>query len=293
MPSFINAIHAIELPSREKKIPRERYQQYIDDLYKLHGGEASQETFVEGGQYTYAELGDSLFEQEQIKPLLLNLDMMIIAHWSQEFDPDYAACGPYFLHQHQLTADVFDVCDMGSLAPLMALKLLISYQKNGASKTGMVLCLEQNTVPREKSAGDIIPSTSGAVGVWVSQTPTAHSDQIKQVAIFPEKIVIDNVTRFSDLIEQLLISHQVTLAETQFLLRKNTLPWKLLNRAIQTRELSVTHEQLHFINPQAGCLSAMTALSKLINTPSYRYTLLLDEDVETMMVGFAILEQEI
>jgi hypothetical protein len=289
MPSYINKIHAIHLPSREIKTPRARYQQYVNDLYTLYDATVSEQTFYEGGQYTYAELGDGLFQQEELSPLLRKLDMIIVAHWSQEFDPDYASCGPYFLQKYQLTADIFDVCDMGTVAPFMALKLLKDYQQTLASENAMVLCLEQDTIPRTLAAGDIVPSISGAVAVCVSATHTKNCLRIHDVGIYPEKMLRDNAHKFVDFFLGFIESYKLSISTIQLVLRKNTLPWKLINSAIHSHQLSIKPEQLLFIKPQIGCLSAMEAISQLNRVScNYRNVVMLDEDVESLMMSFAI-----
>ena len=262
--NYLTAIHYIDLPDKEKKVPRERYQKYTDDLYILHEKKVSRETFHEGGQYMYTELGDALLEMEVMKPLIKSLDLIILAHWSQEFDPDYAVCVPYFLDRHCLKADTFDVCDFGTIAPFLAIKLMMQYQKNQVYKNGMVLCLEQSTVPRCKEDGDIIPQKNGALGLFISQQALANSWQIHRAGIFSDKKTVEIMGKFDLFLKKFFVENLLEFNTTNILLRKGTLIWKLLNYAIQTKKIELREEQLHFIDPTPGCLPAMKALSHIV-----------------------------
>lgn len=288
--NYLTAIHYIDLPDGGKKVHRERFQKYTDDLYTLFGKEVSQETFYEGGQYMYTELGDALFEMDVIKPLIKQLDLIIMAHWSQDFDPDYAVCVPYLLDRHSITADTFDVCDFGTVAPFLAIKLMLQYQKNNVYKNGMVLCLEQTTVPRRREDGDIIPQKNGALGLFISQQALDNSWPILYAGILSDKETIEITGKFDRFLKQFFLEHLLEFNTTKILLRKGTLIWKLFNYAVQTKKIDVEEKQLHFIEPSPGCLPAMKALGEVIgNSLDYAHILLIDEDAESLLVSYIIL----
>jgi hypothetical protein len=288
--NYLTAIHYIDLPERERKIHRERFQKYNDDLYTLFGKEVSQETFHEGGQYMYTELGDALLEMDVMKPLIQEVDLIIMAHWSQEYDPDYAVCVPYFLDRHSINADTFDVCDFGTVAPFLAIKLMLQYQKNQVHKNGMVLCLEQSTVPRRKEDGDIIPQKNGALGLFISQQAFTNSWPILGAGILSDKETVEIAGKFDRFLKKFFLEHSLEFSTTKILLRKGTLIWKLLNYAIQRKKIDLNEEQMHFIDPTPGCLPAMKALGDVIGTSlDYVHILLIDEDVESLLVSYIVL----
>ena len=287
-PVFLNHIDWVTLPNQGNKIPRERYQQYVEDLYRIYPGKASPESYVEGGQYTYVELGQALFDAKFESPTLKNLDTLIVAHWSQEFDPDYAACGPYFLHHYQLNADVFDVCDQGSLAPFTALKILMQYQYAGKSETGMVLCLEQTTVPRDKNAGDLIPSENGALALSVSVQHQGF--QILAVDLLTEFQVLEAFQKLDQLILERLANVAFKLEETLVLIRKGTAVFRVFKHQMLRSQSRFVEDQLQFIPPQLGCLTAFKKLAEQQWTR--RFILLIEEDSESLGIAFALLENQ-
>lgn len=288
--AYLRAIHCIDLPDRERKIPRERYEKYNDDLYKLHGKELTRETFHEGGQYTYTELGDALLEMEIVKPFIKQLDLIILAHWSQEFDPDYAVCVPYFLAKHKIKADTFDIFDCGTIAPFLAIKLMLQYQSNQLYKNGMILCLEQSTVPRRKADGDIIPQRNGALGLFFSMNVFHKSCSVICAGVFSDKETISMTHRFAQFFKFFFLEHLLEIQTTKIVLRKGTLIWKLLNYAIQTQKIDLKEEQILFIEPIPGCLTAMKALADVMNDSlNYAHILLIDEDVESLLISYVIL----
>lgn len=288
--NYLTTIHYLDLPDRERRSPRERYQKYTDDLYVLHGKEVSRETFHEGGQYMYTELGDALFETEKLKPLINQLDLIILAHWSQEFDPDYAVCMPYFLDRHHINADTFDVNDVGTLAPLLAIKLITQYQQNPVYKNGLVLCLEQSTIPRRKEDGDIIPQKNGALGLFISKEATNKSWPIFFSGILSEKETLLMTRKFAQFFKKIFLDHTLEFETTKILIKKGTLIWKLLNYAIQTKKIAINNKQLYFIEPIPGCITAMKALADVMETASdYSHILLIDEDIESLLISYLIL----
>ena len=286
---YLENIYYKKVESTETRSPRARYQQYVSDLYEIYPGAPTEESLYEGDQLTYAELGDQLFENESLRAELNSLDTIIVAHWSKEYDPDYASCGPYFLHQYGLKADIFDVCDMGSMAPFMALKVLSQYLSSRMINKGMVLCLEQNTIPRDKSAGDIVPAESGAFGLVLSREDFGY--QISQIETLTESQVIENYENLEALILEKL-DQEIDYRSLQLITRKGTALWKLINKNILSGKSSFLENNVHFIEPNPGCLSAFKKLQEVIAQESHSNQLLLiDEDVESMSVSFCLLEK--
>jgi hypothetical protein len=293
IPLYLHAIDYKILPEKAGTVPRARYRQYWEDLYRIYPGQISPQTFYEGSQYNYAELGDALFEQLKHDELQ-QLDTIILAHWSQEFDPDYASCAAYFLHKYGLTADFFDVCDQGTLAAFTALKLLGLAQQQHSTH-GMVLCLEQTTIPRDKAHGDVIPVESGALAIFLSRVfhrATPWPLLLRAVEIVPQGVAIKKIAEFAAKIKKIMTDYSDKNQPIQFIVRKGTMVWKLLNYYRLNKTLALGLHQLSFIEPHPGCLSAFKKVAALLQqTDAPCIYLLLDEDVESCSFAYLVLER--
>ena len=227
----INKIYFSNFINLTPKIPRGRYTQYLSDLYKIYPGSISADTLLDGDQATYAELGDNLFKEHKLEDKLKNIDTIVVAHWSQEFDPDYASCGPYFLHKYNLNSDIFDVCDNGTLAPIMGLKILKQYIEANASNNAMLLCLEQTTIPRDKSNNDIIPVESGALALTMSSNDNGEGKYIiKSIDIITENNFINNIKNIDSIIQNELMEFHVDFKNVLILIRRGTTIWKIISK---------------------------------------------------------------
>ena len=274
------------------KIPRDRYKEYLYDLYKIYPGKVSEESFLEGSQLTYAELGDSLFESAGMQEKLAEIDLIILAHWSQEFDPDYASCGPYFLNKYKMKADIFDVCDQGTLAPFTALNILIQYLKQKRAKKVMLLCLEQTTIPRDKLMEDVIPLESGAVAIILGTDEELAKLKVVCSEIIPETISVDNLRNIDDFIMEELRGFNISQEKTLIFLRKNTLVQKIIHKKIFEGETSLLENQLRYLEQKPGCLSVFKRLDSISKeNEEYRFFLIIDEDVESLNMGYMLLER--
>lgn len=292
-PVFISqVIHKAAFMPEERK-PRDRYIQYVNDLYNIYPGKASPETFLEGDQLTYAELGEEILEAPELSNVLKKLDNIIVAHWSQEFDPDYASCGPYFLHKYGLKSDIFDVCDQGTLAPLMAAKILFQYQKNNVGDTGMVLCLEQNTIPRDKAAGETIPNYSGASAMTLTTDPKCAQWAIREIQFVGEKKVLETLADITSFVLRILKAGETPIDQTTIVARKNTSYWKAIKHQMLSDQTDLNeHDHFQFVSPNPGCLSVFEKIEQITSQSSgKKYLLIIDEDVESMNLAYMLLEK--
>lgn len=288
----INKIEYVLLPEGSKKIPRDRYVQYMNDLYKLYPGKLSEETFMEGSQMTYGELGDVLLSQDSVREELNKIDTMGIAHWSQEFDPDYASCGAYFLHQYQLNSEIFDVCDQGTIASYTALKLLAQKLQTGRSHNCMLLCLEQTTVPRDKSSEDILPDVSGALAIVMSSVKNGTQFQLKKIGIIPEAIAIENIRAVEKRIWDDVESNGFDYLSSIIVIRKGSAIARSIKHHALKNSSPVNEAMLDYMSPKAGLLHAFIKLNDLSKHKfDKNWILLIDEDVESLTVAYVLLER--
>jgi len=155
-----------KFPEKTPKKPRERYIQLYRDLHKRFDEPLSEETFMEGSQYSYTELGEGILDEVVKNQELKKIDLMVIATWAHEFDPDYASCGTYLSERYGITGKIMDVSDQGTLAPLSAIHLISRYLKNNLFSAGLLLVLEQNTVPRWKGTiKNKVPNMNAALAL--------------------------------------------------------------------------------------------------------------------------------
>ncbi len=289
----IQHIYCADWQRQHLRTPRDRYKQYFQDLYAIYPGEVTDETFAEGDQLTYAELGDHLFQHASLKKELPSIDLIIVAHWSQEFDPDYASCGPYFLHKYDLQTDIFDVCDNGTLATFIGLKVLNSYINAGNSQKVMLLCLEQTTVPRDKRSGDVIPAQSGAVAVILNKHINDAHYVIKATEIITEVNVLANLNKIDRYVIQQIADLILNSSTLLIVTRKSTAFWKVIDYLLLTDHCVFERDQFDFIEPMPGCLSALKKMDDIIHSDSeHSHVLIVDEDVESMTLGLLLLERQ-
>jgi hypothetical protein len=133
-----------------KKYPRSRYVEYYRDLHSLFNEPLADESFWQGSQYSYAELGRSVLDQADKDDRLRDLDLMVIATWAYEFDPDYASCGTHFAEHYKIKGLIFDVADQGVLSPVSAIQLIVRYLETDEYKSALLLVMEQTCIPRGK-----------------------------------------------------------------------------------------------------------------------------------------------
>jgi hypothetical protein len=182
---YVQAAHRTVLPARHhRRQPRPRFVQYQADLHRMAGVSLDEETLTRGDQYTFVELAEALLDRAGAE-LVRDLGVLVTSYWTPEFDPDVSAFGPYLQHRYAPECASFDVVDRGSIAPALALLVLEQYlQGGGAAGDGLLLCVEQTTVPAPTGAHLAGPdrSTAGAVRIGTRPGPV----EILEVAALTE-----------------------------------------------------------------------------------------------------------
>ena len=168
----------MDFPDKKTTAPRERFIRYYKDLHKMNDHTISDQSFLQGGGYRFSELGGAMLDDFQKHSHLTDLDLLIPAYWSHEFDPNYSNCGPYLKDMYQLTCDMFDVYEQGTLAPFVALHVMKKYLASNQYSKALLLGLQQTTLPRNVLDYDVVPVKNGASGL-ILQALQADSMQIK------------------------------------------------------------------------------------------------------------------
>jgi hypothetical protein len=284
--SYLKPAHITYLPDRERRLPRDRYRQYLLDLYKLYDDTLSEETFMEGNQYTFVELGDAVIHQFKQHHSLNSVDLMVISHWAYEFDPDHAACAPYFMHQHQFDCHAFDICDQGVLSPFTALNVMRAFQSNGNSSNALLMLMEQTTIPRNKNNHDLIPSKDGAALIEMisSDEDIPHSLKIIDTGIIPECDIFEKGINIDNLLST-ITKNRTSLDKTHFLFTKNNLIYK----AIQYYQSCVG--SCSYFDYRAGVLPFAEALNQVFSFYHREHSIIFYDDVDSADIGWLYLER--
>lgn len=158
----LNAHYHIELPFKVIKQPRERFVRYYNDLYALEGIQQPElNSYIQTTQYSYSELGDALFAVCPFEQIIADVDLVVIAYWSHEFDPD-GSFGAYFANKYGITTRFFDVCDQGILSPICAIKIIQAFIDSGKANKAALVCFDQMAIPVEKGFIGAFPSKNSA-----------------------------------------------------------------------------------------------------------------------------------
>ena len=279
---FLQAAHHHVMPARAATLePRERFVQYQEDLHRIAGETLDPRSLRAGDQYSYVELADALLERVGTA-VLPGLDVLVTSYWTPEFDPEFSAFGPYLHHRWALTCQSFDVTDHGSIAPMLALAVLADYLAvEGPAATGLLLGVEQSTVPQALGAHLPTPPRSSAGVVRVSRDPGLARAEILAAVFLNEGQVLAPTFRLDHLAADLCTAHGVALAGLTLVLRRNTYLFRHLR--YWTEAGPAAGWTYRFLPPHHSCMSVFAWLACLWAdaTRSGDY-LLVDEDVESL-----------
>jgi hypothetical protein len=293
--SYITNIYLQHMPKvSAKKEPRERYIKYFSDLYQFHQEDLSYDSFQDGAQYTNITIGDAIFTALKKEHHLSSFDLMIIANWSCDFDPDYAATGPYFLWRHQFDCNNFDISEQGTLGPLTALKIIKQYQTLQNSKKAMLLVTEQTTIPRNKERYDLIPAQDGGVALCLQTTTDKCRASLKilDIGFIYEANLLNHGLNLPKIIEEIKTRFGITKTEISVFVSKISLTYKSLQFYQNCNGTAPSSIQQYF-DSRPGCLPLFECINKilLLNTAPTKNFLLFCEDSESAETAYILLEK--
>ena len=172
---YLTAYHHVEMPSKLIIDPRERFIRYYNDLFHMEGIlQPELSSYTKTMQYSYAELGDALFNSGEFQSVLSKIDLFVAAYWGHEFDPD-GAFGAYFAHKYGITSRMFDVCDQGILSPISAINIIQAFVSSGKANKAALVCFDQTAIPVEHDFSGIFPSKNSACLMIFDIAPTSDS----------------------------------------------------------------------------------------------------------------------
>jgi hypothetical protein len=280
--------------------PKQRAVEFEEDLFEHAGKTLNWDTVTTGTRHSYTDLGTPLLEaltkNEQLHPQ----SMLVLSYWTPEYNPEYSAFGPYFLHRFLPGGSVADVCDRGSLTGYAALKIALSHVRcrseqapAGEETTAVVLGLEQNTIVRDGIDHLPVPAGAAAGAIVLSSRPSERCGRLLDAGIVPETSQISGEFRLPDFVAGVCATNAVDPACLNVLTPFDGYPAKSDRYRMKCEGRT---ERAFAIRHIAGDVSAMRPYRALHGslrgplTRERRFALLIDEDVETMAIGWALFE---
>ncbi|NNM59138.1 MAG: hypothetical protein HKM04_04925 [Legionellales bacterium] len=165
---YITDKHYLVLPAKKVVSPRDRFIRYYNDLADLEKqSRPTDEIYLTGDQYSYAELGDAILHRYKNDNVLNNLELLVICYWGHEFDPDYSF-GAYLCDKYNIKAKNFDICDQSILSPVTAIQVIQSFFHNKQVSNALLVCFDQTTIPTAANYVGSKPEKSSVASVLFS-----------------------------------------------------------------------------------------------------------------------------
>ena len=279
---FLSGIYYQELTQKSFKQPRPRFIRYYEDLHQLEKMEPiDSNSYMTGAQLSYAELGDIILERCAKEEVLDVVDLMVVTHWSYEFDPDYA-CGAYFCHRYGLQCKTLDVCDQGILSPFTAFHLMKNYVEHDNITNALLLCLDQTTVPHSASYQGTLPELTSVLGVYV--TPSAFNKAGCEI-VYSDVISIENKKNIIDFLYSLLHIFSIDLHQINWYVDRNDTEL--------SRQIQVVFPNVTTISYKVNSAEPIAHILRRVSTPTAGQTAyygLIKNDVESSDYGILIVK---
>ncbi len=263
-------------------MPRERFVRYQEDLHRLAGEELDPQSLVTGDQYTYVDLADALIDRVGTE-VFRQLDALVTSYWTPEYDPDVSAFGPYLHHRWALACRSFDVADQGSIAPALAVCLLRDYlAADRGTVAGVLLGVEQSTVPAAREAHLPVPRRSSAGLVRLSSTPEQARAQILAASYLPEAQVLAPDFRLQRVMAEWCDDLELIPSDLTLVMRRNTFLYRSFRYWEDVEVASGC--ALRYLEPRHSCMNVFSWLADLVaeERRDGKTYLFVDEDVESM-----------
>jgi hypothetical protein len=293
--SYITNTWIIHLPNKNSGSPRNRYQQYVKDLYLQYHDlyQVSESTFTEGGQYNYHEISQLLIEKINQEKTITNCDLLTFSYWYGEYDPDIASVGPQLIHQFNLNCDYFDVCDQGTIASLSLLKTINQLQKKNTSNKTVLLGLEQTTVPRDLNLYELVPQTNGGAALWIesfNDNTNSAGFKIEEIQFYKEPKTFLYGFNAHEQITSLIKNFSIAKSDLLVCFAKDSFVYKSYKFFTDSNNSLPKFKEL-FYDYRHGILPFFECLNKLevIKLSLPKYILIFLEDAESIEIGLILL----
>lgn len=300
---YITDIVSLELPDADVGEPRERFMRYYQDLHHLYNNELSHETFSQGGKYAFSTIGEHVLNQFQEDDFLKELDILIPVYWAHEFDPDYSNCGAYLQEKFQLNCDLLDIYDQGTLAGFTGLHILQRYLLSDQYNKGMMIALEQTTIPRRLMDHHVMPAVNSGCALIMQSADDVREIQSVNNLVFKliDSTIFDSAKlhlsmRSSlNVILDFLAKNSLDKSSVSIVTKRGSVIWKQIQNNIYCNNGNKASEHYfyHHMSSQPSILSVLTHLEKIIHNEmecKSNYIMIIDEDIESLNVGILLLE---
>ncbi|TDB55762.1 hypothetical protein [Photorhabdus luminescens] len=289
---YVNQVFCEIMNKRSlRKTPRNRYSIYQKDLHRISQDELTDSTLLEGDQYSYTELGDSVLNKMENSIFLSDVDLSIFAYWTPEFDPDHSAFGPYFMDQYNLKGYSFDICDNGSLVSTTALGIADNYLSSDSASKILLLGMEQNTIPRNISNGFPIPERSCAIAALLT---TEKSNENKWILLKTGQVseweLADGLDAFG-MVRNILHQLQLDEEDTVLLTERTGYFFKKIRFQIEAKDRK-NSIKFAFLKPEVTGMNILLLLADKTLTPlNRRNILLVEHDMESLRIAWSVLQK--
>lgn len=288
---FISSTYHINLPNKPLVEPRPRYKKYYRDLHQRYNIDLDEATFVEGGQYKFNELSYPLFDLLKNDGYLHEIDLLVCAYWSHEFDPDYASSVTHLSHLYDFNCDMFDVLDQGTLCTLTSVKLIKAYFDNDQIKLACCYALDQTTNPRSHRDWFSVPNQNVSSGVVFSKHADKDNNyELIDVVQWTEQFLLNSNYDVTKHITQELASREILLSDCILYVKRNTTFYKAyaIYKSSHTESLDIRYFPLN-----VACSDALLFMHNLVNATlqqDKKYYLYVEEDVESLATAMLIIK---
>lgn len=275
--------------------PHQRAIEFEEDLFNHANKRLSWETVTAGSRYSYTDLGAPLLKELRTMELLDPQGLLALSYWTPEYNPEYSAFGPHFMHTYMPAGKVVDVCDRGSVAGFAALKIAHAHVQAEAKAgqtaqqaSAVVLGFEQTTITRDLRDGLPIPLRASAGAVVLSDKPSERCGRLIDAGIVAESGQQEGSFHLPSFVDGLCRSGDIDPGRLTVLMPFSSYGAKNLRYRSKNHPFHVRHVRGDITSMRVFDMLNASVRSDL--TRERPFALLIDEDVETLALGWALFE---
>ncbi|KKB61289.1 hypothetical protein WM40_24120 [Robbsia andropogonis] len=278
---------------------RQRALEFEEDLFEHAGKRLDWRTVADGGGYSYTELGSPVLDDLKHNEMLDNVGSIVLAYWTPEYNPEHSAFGMYFLNTYVPDGTIADVCDRGSVGAFAALKLahaqLVTEKATRPAdrvRDIVVLGFEQTTIARDARDHLPVPSRSSAGAIVLSARATDRAGKLLDAGVEPESDLQEGRFRLTGFVNEICERLDVDPAGLTVLMPFDSFVGKHYRYHERAAGMRAPFA-VRWVSPGVTSMGLFEQLYAGLRgdlTRGQGHTLLIDEDVETLALGWAMFE---
>ncbi|MHA6884414.1 hypothetical protein [Ralstonia pseudosolanacearum] len=280
---------------------RQRALEFEEDLFEHAGKRLDWRTVMEGGGYSYTELGSPVLDDLKRNEMLENVGGIVLAYWTPEYNPEHSAFGTYFLKTYVPDGTITDVCDRGSIGAFAALKLAhaqltMERTTKPANRVRdiVVVGFEQTSIARDAQDHLPVPRQSSAGAIVVSARATDRAGKLLDAGIAPESDLHEGRFRLAEFVNALCERLEIDPGGLTVLMPFDSYIGKHYRYLHHHRsDARRTLFAVQWVRPGVTSMRLFEQLNAGVRGDLARgqtHMLLIDEDVETLALGWALFE---